>query len=305
MEVTFLSLSYFQKIARTEHLGQAAAELHVAQPSLSRTIRNLESELGVPLFDHRGRNIVLNTYGKILLKYVDRIFLNLEGARQEILDTAQMGGSIVSLSIYAASKVIPSLLSAFRQEHPHIRFEIFQQDPSSGNSHTADLNLFSSIHPMDNEHTVTLLEEEIVLAIPKSDPRAQAESLPLSAFAGDDFISLQPGKSLRTITDAFCSSAGFIPHINLECDSPSTVRDFIRAGLGISFVPCVTWSGVNDAHIALVHISAPRCRRYIGLSWNADAYLSPSAMMVRDFFVAHFAEYSRAAANEVQSLPQL
>ena len=134
------------------------------------------------------------------------------------------------------------------------------------------------------------------MAIPKSDPRAKAEALPLSDFSEDDFISLQPGKSLRTITDSYCSSAGFVPHINLECDSPSTVRDFIRAGLGISFVPCVTWSSVNDAHIALVHISAPKCRRYIGLSWNPDAYLSPVAAQVRDYLIAHFAQYSQAAA---------
>lgn len=300
METTFLTLSYFQKVAETEHLGRAAAELCVAQPSLSRMIRNLEAELGVPLFDHKGRNIALNEYGKILLKYVDRIFLNLDSAKREIQDALEAKESVVTLSIYAASKVIPSLLSAFRQEHPHIRFEIFQHDPSAQTDHAADLNLFSSIYPMDDEHTVTLLEEEIVLAIPKSDPRASAEALPLALFSGDDFISLQPGKSLRTITDAYCSSAGFVPHIHLECDSPSTVRDFIRAGLGISFVPCVTWSGVNDAYIALVHISAPKCRRYIGLSWSKEAYLSPSAVMVRDFFVRHFAEYSHAEAQPLQ-----
>ena len=296
MEITFLTLTYFQKVARLEHLSQAAEELHIAQPSLSRTIRNLETELGVPLFDHQGRNIVLNGYGRILLKYVDRILLSLDSARHELAEASQAENTTVSLSIYAASKIIPSLLSAFRQEHPHIRVQILQQDPSLEQPHRADLNLFSSIYPVDNDHTVTLLEEEIVLAIPKSDPRAKAEALPLSDFSEDDFISLQPGKSLRTITDSYCSSAGFVPHINLECDSPSTVRDFIRAGLSISFVPCVTWSSVNDAHIALVHISAPKCRRYIGLSWNPDAYLSPVAAQVRDYLIAHFAQYSQAAA---------
>ena len=158
MEITFLTLTYFQKVARLEHLSQAAEELHIAQPSLSRTIRNLETELGVPLFDHQGRNIVLNGYGRILLKYVDRILLSLDSARHELAEASQAENTTVSLSIYAASKIIPSLLSAFRQEHPHIRFQILQQDPSLEQPHRADLNLFSSIYPVDNDHTVTLLE---------------------------------------------------------------------------------------------------------------------------------------------------
>lgn len=297
MEITFLALSYFQRVARLEHLSQAAEELHIAQPSLSRTIRNLETELGVPLFNRQGRNIVLNDYGKVLLKYVDRILVSMEAARKELSAAHQAESTTVTLSIYAASKIIPTLLSAFRQEHPNIRFQILQQNSSQNQARNADLNLFSSIYPVDNDHTVTLMEEEIVLAIPKSDPRAGAVELPLADFSQDDFISLQPGKSLRAITDSYCSSAGFVPHINLECDSPSTVRDFIRAGLGISFVPCVTWSSVNDEHIALVHISAPKCRRYIGLGWNPDAYLSPDAAMVRDYLIQHFAEYSHTAAQ--------
>lgn len=295
MEVSFLALSYFQKVARLEHLSQAAQELHVAQPSLSRTIRSLETELGVPLFDHQGRNIVLNQYGKVFLKYVDRILLSADGAKKELDELKRSESAKVTLSIYAASKIIPSLLSAFRQEHPHICFQILQQNPLQ--PYAADLNLFSSAYPADSDHSVTLLEEEIVLAIPKTDPRAVSDALPLSDFSEDDFISLQPGKSLRTITDGYCAAAGFVPRINLECDSPGTVREFIRAGLGVSFVPRVTWSGVNDENIAFVRISAPRCRRYISLSWNADAYLSASAVMVRDYLIRHFAEFSLAAAR--------
>lgn len=296
MEITLLALKYFQKTAQLQHLSKAAAQLHVAQPSLSRTIHALEEELGVPLFDRQGRNIVLNRYGEIVLKYADRVLLSVDGMRQELETARENESSTVTLSLYAASKIIPSLLTDFRKEHPHISFQILQQDTATAEGSRADLSLFSSITPIENGHSVILLEEEIVLAMPETDPRASQDSVPLASFADAEFIGLQQGKSLRTIMDFYCRMAGFTPRINLECDSPGTVREFIRAGLGISFVPRITWHGVTDEKVALVPISSPRCRRYIGLSWDEHAYLSPSAVLLRDFLIAHFVDYAVRAA---------
>lgn len=293
MEISFSALSYFRKTARLQHLSKAAAELHIAQPSLSRTIRALEEELGVPLFDHKGRNIVLNRYGEILLKYADRILLAQEALRQELSAVRDQDVSTVTLSLYAASKIVPSLLTAFRRQYPQIRLQILQQDAANSGTARANLSLFSSITPVENSHSVTLLEEEITLALPESDPRAKLPSVSLDAFANDDFISLQPGKSLRTIMDTYCQMAGFVPNIHLECDSPNTVREFIQAGLGVSFVPRITWKSVAGEKVALVPISTPKCHRYIGLSWEEDGYLSPAAEKLRDFLIANFEPYAR------------
>ncbi len=71
-----LQLKYFQTVARLEHMTKAAEELHIAQPSLSKTIARLEKDLGVPLFDRQGRQITLNSFGKVFLKRVERIFMN-------------------------------------------------------------------------------------------------------------------------------------------------------------------------------------------------------------------------------------
>ncbi|MHC8522501.1 LysR family transcriptional regulator [Rossellomorea sp. H39__3] len=79
-----LQLKYFQTVAYTEHLSNAAKQLTIAQPSLSLTIKRLEDELGTKLFDRKGRNIQLSASGKILLKHVNRIFIELENAQAEI-----------------------------------------------------------------------------------------------------------------------------------------------------------------------------------------------------------------------------
>lgn len=299
MKPTLLALSYFQKIAEKQHLTRAAEELHISQPSLSRTMKSLEMELGVPLFERSGRNIVLTRYGEILLRHTERIMTELSLANQELSAMKGALQTTVRFSLFAASKLIPGFLMNFRSLHPDIHLEILQQkiDHEKKNRNSVDLSLYSSISPRDDECSCTLLEEEILLAMPNTDPRASLPSVNLSDFSEAGFIMLQTGKSLRAITDVYCHSAGFTPRISLESDSPDTVREFIRAGLGISFVPKITWHGVSGEHISLLPIASPICRRSIILSWRSDIEDSPSAILLRDYIIQNFATYAQSLAN--------
>lgn len=65
-------LEYFRVVARLEHFGQAAKELAISQPALSRSISKLEEELGVPLFDRMGRSVYLNSFGRVFLERVEK-----------------------------------------------------------------------------------------------------------------------------------------------------------------------------------------------------------------------------------------
>lgn len=299
MKPTLLALSYFQKIGETQHLTRAAEELHISQPSLSRTMKSLEAEVGVPLFQRSGRNIVLTQYGEILLRHTDRIMTELTLAEQEIDAVKGALQTTVRFSLFAASKLIPGFLMHFRSIHPDIHLEIIQQkiDHEKKNGNTVDLSLFASLSPRDNDCCQTLLDEEILLAVPGSDPRSHAAAVNLSDFSDAGFIMLQTGKSLRAITDVYCHAAGFTPRISLESDSPDTVREFIRAGLGVSFVPKITWHGVSGQNISLLPITSPVCRRSIILSWRRDIENSPSAVLLRDYMIQHFASYATELAS--------
>lgn len=289
----FHSLLYFKKAAELQHVTRAAEALHVVQPSLSRTIACLERELGVSLFDRTGKNIVLNQYGRIVLRHTDRILQELDDIRAELDDAQDQNQRSVSISLYAASKLLPQVVMDFKKEYPSIRLHIVQDDLGHMQRSACDLSLFSSIQPCWAENETTLIEEEILLALPETNPLAQRDSVNLREVAGEEFICLQRGKSLRTITDTYCKMAGFEPTVILESDSPETVRELIRAGIGISFIPCVTWSGMQTGSIALVPISFPRCRRYINLSWR-DGYLSPAAILFRDFLKNYFNSLARS-----------
>src|SRR5947209_1548231 len=82
--VDLLQLRYFQAVAHHQHVSRAAAELHVAQPALSRSIARLETELGVPLFDRHGRRVQLNRFGTMFLARVARAIGELDQGQHEL-----------------------------------------------------------------------------------------------------------------------------------------------------------------------------------------------------------------------------
>ena len=117
---------------------------------------------------------------------------------------------------------------------------------------------------------------------------SSAEAVDLRDFSESEFICLQKGKSLRKLTDWYCHMAGFEPTVILESDSPEVVRSMIHAGIGIAFVPSITWSGMESETVSLHAISFPQCRRYINLSWHENTRLSPAAILFRDWLRTYF-----------------
>ena len=294
MKPTLLTLEYFLKCADMQHLTKAAAELHVSQPSLTRTIKSLEKELDAPLFEKRGRNIVLTRYGQILKLHTERILAELSAAEKEIKESRGTVETTVRLSLRSASHLIPGFIIDFQKRYPNIHLEILMEkneEAKDGNS-AIDLSLYSTIKPEHTDGSQTLLEEEILLAVPKSDARAGSRTVNLRDFSDDPFLLLQIGKSLRTITDVYCHEAGFTPKISLESDNPQTIRAFIRAGFAISFVPKITWYGMQNEAIALIPIADPVCRRCLILSWQDNVEENPGAVLLRDYFIDHFAPYA-------------
>ena len=150
MEITHLR--YFKKTAELEHITKAAQELHVAQPSLSRTISMLEDELKVKLFNRKGKSIELNEYGIIVLNHTNRILKELEAIHREIDDARENSVMNVTFSMNAASTLIPRLVRGFKEEHSDIRLHILQEDLVEDSGQSCDLTLFAGSQPVSGPY---------------------------------------------------------------------------------------------------------------------------------------------------------
>ncbi|MNI45089.1 HTH-type transcriptional regulator GltC [compost metagenome] len=285
-----LQLKYFQTVARYEHVTRAAEELRIPQPALSKTISLLEKELGVLLFDRRGKYIYLNQYGKAFLRKVEQALAAIEDGKNELHELSGKSSGNVKLAVLAASNLLPELLSSFRKEYPLISFNLIQHFPGSITKPDFDLCISSSSFKLQGTTSIPILTEEIFLAVPMEHPLAKFESIHLHQVANDDFISLRTGQSLREITDQFCKQAGFVPRVIFESDDPSTVRGLIRAGQGIAFIPAITWGGSEGTSMKLLHIDEPDCQRTLSISYSEERFLPQAAQVFRQFVIDYFAE---------------
>ncbi|HWO95444.1 MAG TPA: LysR family transcriptional regulator [Bacillus sp. (in: firmicutes)] len=287
-----LHLRYFQTVARLEHMTKAAEVLHIAQPSLSKTISRLEKSLGVPLFDRQGKQIKLNRFGKAYLRRVERVFTELEEANRELNDMAGLENGVVHLGT-TTTRLLPDLISAFLTQYPHVNIRLLQV-PTKGIQHhlaNGEIDFCISSPPFDQPGVCCspLLTEDIYLAVPVNHPFANRDQIDLRDVANDKFISLTADYAFRDLTIEFCNQAGFTPNIAFECNDAEVIFDMVKLGLGTAFIPAHWWKE-NDSNSPIkLKIREPVCQRVIGLNWLETRYLSTAARTFRTFATDYFA----------------
>jgi len=108
-------LEYFVAVARQRHFTRAAGALHVAQPSVSKQIRKLEAELGVPLFHRMKGNVVLTPAGEVLLPWAERILGEVDGARSAVgeLGGLQRGRLAIGSTPSLCTNMQPPVMAAY------------------------------------------------------------------------------------------------------------------------------------------------------------------------------------------------
>ncbi|OZB90598.1 LysR family transcriptional regulator [Paenibacillus sp. XY044] len=289
-----LQLKYFQVAARMQHMTQAARSLHISQPALSKMIASLEAELGLKLFERERKSIRLNEHGKLFLHQVDIALQALEDGRLQLQDLGGSAFPAVTLDVRASSHLLPDLLADFRKDCPIADFHLLQHSATFEGAASFDLCLSDGAELPPGTTSVSLLEEEIFVAVPADHPLADRKHVGLKELRGESFITLPPGKSLRETTDAFCRLAGFTPRIRFESDDPAMVRGLIRAGQGVAFLPAITWGGSTGPDVVQLRLKESWCRRSIALSWPLERYLTHTAVAFRDFAVAYFARLAES-----------
>lgn len=289
-------LIQFQAVAELEHMTRAAQRLNLAQPALSRTIQNLENELGASLFDRSGRRMHLNENGRILLRYSRLILSSIQDAKNEI--AAQKSGTetCIRLCVHSATALIPQLLMDFRRIRPEVRFEIVQRMFQSAEQPEYDMLIDSIVgDEVLPRNSCVLMQEDAMLAVRGDHPLARRDSVALSDIQDEPFVSLRRDRPWARIIQKACNEVNFAPSIVAESDNPITLCDFVRCGLGVCFLPSRTGLPRQGDGIALVRVSDFAYTRHLYLHWCYNAYLPPHVAAFRDFAVQWFSDLADAA----------
>lgn len=292
-----LQLRYFQVVARVEHMTKAAAELHIAQPSLSKTIRRLEDEVGVPLFDRQGRSIRLNHFGRAFLASVDSALRDLEEGQRKVRAMVQRDHGRVAVAA-ASLNWLPPLLDRFTVQYPTIEFHLSQcahaelvQRLESGQ---CDFCFTSTpvVKPGIEWHP--LRTHELLLIVSPKHHLAQHQRVPWCAIAGEAVVVEKRGTGLRDLIDDCCRQADVTPRIAYEINEPTALFEFVKANLGIGFAPASVKPQVAEHRLVALHLTDPICMCTFGIAWHHGHPLPEAARAFRHFVLAQFA---RAEGN--------
>ena len=242
--MNLLHLRYFVELAHTQHFTRAAERLCITQPSLSHAITQLETELGVPLFERTGRTTTLTRFGEQFLLCAQQTLETLdEGV--DALQRVARGEGLIRLGLLRTLGVdfVPGLAARYLRENPgrDIRFTFH----TGVTQHLLDGLLekrfdlvFCSQPPAALQLTaVPVGRQDVVLIVPRNHPLAELHTVDLAETLPYPQVYFSRGSGLRDVVDGLFAQIGGTPQIAYETEEDQVIAGLVSQGFGISVVP--------------------------------------------------------------------
>lgn len=290
-------LRAFIAVAEELHFTRAAQRLHMAQPPLSRQIRQLEEELGVLLLNRARRRVELTAPGRQFLASAREILAQVDRAvaqvrRMGLGETGRL--AIGMISSVAFEETLPRVLRAYRARYPDVSISLMEMGADEQMQALREERIqIGFLRPPLREHGLALtpfIREPLVAVLPAGHPLAARRRIPLRALAGDPFVVVPRSRALGGLDLVLeaCGRAGFTPEVAQEALELQSVIGFVAAGFGVSLLPGTAAKLVHSG-VAFVALAPPE--RLVEIpAVHLPEHASP--------LIAGFLEVLRATAAE-------
>ncbi|WP_302361151.1 LysR family transcriptional regulator [uncultured Megasphaera sp.] len=287
-------LQYFLKLAETEHYRKAAESLFITEPSLNRAIREMEKELGIQLFEKRGRNIFLNKYGHLFLPYVKRSLQELErGVDLMKAYTRPDQGKITLGFIYTMGyTLVPEMITQFQavEGNDGITFDFHQGTTAALikelKEEKIDAALCSSVENEPDVLFYPVAEEELVVAVPKGHPLSNRGSVSLKELEPYPVIAFDKSSGLNEMINKLLDQAQV--HLKTAChvEEDNAMAGFVAAGYGVAILP--DFYTLQYYNLDRIPIADSFERRYLFLALLRQSQVLPVVERFRNFLLSRW-----------------
>lgn len=279
-------LEFFQSVCQLNSISKAAAELHVAQPSVSVSIQKLEEELGVQLFDRKQRQIALTPEGSIFFQRVNEILTRIGDSVNEIKDLKPCQNASIKIGIPPMIGVFlfPHIFAEFRKQHPMIKLipieagsMVIQKLLEDGN---IDIGIITKSNSRSALEIHPITAAQVHVCLPHSHPLNRLSCIPFAKLSDQPFILLKEDTYNRQVVMNECQKYQITPQIIFSSSQIDTIINLIELEVGISFLfDAIAQKYPNINSLPLEEpISSP-----IVLAWNRKRYLTGASRVFIDF----------------------
>ena len=310
MNITFRQLRVFVEVAQHQSMARAAETLHLSAPAVSMQIKEVETQVGLSLFDRHGRQVSLSTAGEYFLVHAKRLLANLKEADEAMARFKRLEHGLLTIGIVSTAKYfVPQLLARFHEEHSGIDVRLRvaanrEQLVALMESGDVDLSVMGRPPKEYATRSESFAAHPLVFVCPPGHPLLHIGDPPVSALEPFSFIVREHGSGTRAAMEKFFAEHRFTPRITMEMSSNETIKQAVMAGMGLSFVSLHTIGlEVRSKLLCVLDVQGTPIMRTWNIVRLQSKLLSPAAEAFRYFIIergeAHLLEHDRPLLRPV------
>lgn len=282
-------MRYFLAVGEELNFRKAAERMHIAQPSLSVQIQQMEDEIGTPLLERSKHQVALTAAGSEFLESCRRLLREVEDSKQKAVRIARGDWGQLSIGFVPSLgyRLLPKTLQTYHGKFPDVELQILEMDTSCQlkeiEDHRLDLGfigLGQSSETLTKLQTVLVAQERLFAVVPQEHPLArpanEERGVALHAFANERFLlaDTQSAPLFNPWLKVLCQQSGFQPIVVQESGQPIAVLNYVAAGLGITILPA-QYRHLVTAGVCFLPLVRPAARyRYYAAWLPQNKYLA-------------------------------
>lgn len=276
------ALRLFVEVVRQGGFSRAGKAVFATQSTVSKAVRQLEDETGLPLLERLGTGVRLTGAGEIVYRRAVRLLAEREDLASELAEFAGLKRGLLRLGLppIGSAALFAPLVAAYRARHPEIDIRLVEHgsDRLTRMLEAGEVDFAGLLLPMAPQfHWHRVRRERLSALLTASHPLAGAPRLGLPELRATPFILFETGFTLNRIILEACQRQGFQPEVIVRSSQIDFIIELAAAGMGVAFLPDSIAAAAPAPHLARVPLDEPEADWDMAMAWRAGAYLSPAA----------------------------
>lgn len=278
--MTLKQLTYFLEIAKMKNFTKAAANLYISQSALSKTVKAMESELGVQLIDRTVNHFKLTPEGEIFYQKGLIAIKNINSELEDLYGSlgTEKGHITVGIPPVIGTAYFTSIIYKFRNMYPDVELKIIEAGANTIKKWVSDgeVDIGVVILPVSNDafNVIPIVTAENVLLVNKNHPLAQYDEVSFKMLKDERFIALNSTFMLYDQIISLCRISGFEPNIVCESSQWDFITEMVVLDQGVSILPRPILKRYNSDKLKLISLKDPSFSWNIAIIFKKDKYIS-------------------------------